>query len=397
LPSDRVRAVPLAPRLARRLGDCNAYDRLTPKEAGLSAVVKGQGRGATLRLAAFVHTACISIPLRGVSPAAPFRLRLAYRDVGGNVPRLCIWESGPNHCATAPSLVSSPGWHRFEATVRLARGTRSSRLFLYADGGASESTVTEYRDLTTEIPQSAIAVGASPVAPLPRVEYDRVAPYEFRVHVEDARRPFLLVLGETLASGWRLEGGGETSARPTHLRVNGYANGWRVARRGSYDLKLTYAPEQFAIWARVGDAAFIPAALAFSLLGWAVRSRRLRVNVPWQEPRRARPLPTTLAAGPRPENELTSDVQQRPSAVEPTPADGAELGVRVEQTSTQLASDIEALRRSTEEMRESMRSLFLDALRPLEGDLRAKSEDEPVDELTSRTLGRDEPSKTEPE
>ena len=90
---DRIRALPIKKALVRRLGDCNAYNDLTPKEAGLSAFVRRQGGGvATLRLGAVAHAACVAIRIRGAAATAPLRLHLSYRRLSGNPPRVCVWE-----------------------------------------------------------------------------------------------------------------------------------------------------------------------------------------------------------------------------------------------------------------------------------------------------------------
>ncbi len=277
LPSDRITSIPIRRGLARRVGDCNTYDRRSPSDVGLSGAVVDQDEMPTLRLGARDHAACLAIPI-SFRPATPLRVRLAYRGVTGNLPRVCVWQDPPQRCASLPGLLASPGWHRLEGTITPEARTQSLRLFLYADGGGREPTVTEYRDLEVERPQPSITIGVAPVRRLPEVSYRRVAPYEFRVHVHDAGGPFLLVLSETLAPGWRVEAANRDAGSLTHLRVNGYANGWRVPWRGTYDLKITYRPERLALWASRGDLVLIPLALALSLAWWGIQRRRQLVR-----------------------------------------------------------------------------------------------------------------------
>ena len=56
--------------------------------------------------------------------------------------------------------------------------------------------------------------------------------------------------------------------------MNGYANGWRVPWKGSYDLTVTYGPEQLARWAGRIDLVLVLLVAAV----WLVR-------VAWRRPR----------------------------------------------------------------------------------------------------------------
>jgi arabinofuranan 3-O-arabinosyltransferase len=275
LPGEKPVGVPIPSWLPSQLKDCDRYDRRTPSEVGLSAEVVHQDGIPTARLGARDHSACVAIPLGGVRPRAPLLIRLSYRSVSGSPPRICLWQVGPRRCARFPRLLGSPGWHSIEATTTPRAGTRSLQLFLYADGDIRSRTVTEYREIAINRPRPVVALGVAPLGTLPKVSYRRVAPYEFRVRAEDVRRPFLLAVGETFAPGWRVEAEGRDSTDLAHVRVNGYANAWRVPWRGSYELTITYGPEQLARWAGRIDLVLIPLVLVL-WLGWATLTRRRR-------------------------------------------------------------------------------------------------------------------------
>ena len=145
-------------------------------------------------------------------------------------------------------------------------------IFLYADGGGIGRTITEYRDLTFARGLRTTAVGVAPIVQLPDVTYRRVSPSKFQVRVRHARGPFLLVAAETFAPGWRVEARDRKPRGVTHVRVNGYANGWRIPWRGSYDLTIAYGPERAARIARRLDLIAVP--LGFLALLWPRRLRR---------------------------------------------------------------------------------------------------------------------------
>jgi arabinofuranan 3-O-arabinosyltransferase len=271
LPGEKPISVPIPPRLPEQLGDCYRYDNRTPTQVGLSAEAVRRDGIPTARLEAREHAACVSLPIENSRPRTPLRIQLAYRGVSGSPARICLWQVEPRRCAPLPALLASPGWHSLDATLTPKAGTRSLRLFLYADGGGRSRTVTEYREIRINRARSVIALGVAPLGQLPKVSYRRMAPYEFRVRVEGARRPFLLAVGETFARGWRVEAAGQELSELAHVRVNGYANGWRLPR-GTYELTITYGPERLARTAGRVDLVLIPL-VALLWLGRAVARR----------------------------------------------------------------------------------------------------------------------------
>jgi arabinofuranan 3-O-arabinosyltransferase len=268
-------AIELPARLAREVGDCNRFDTRSLGQVGISARVVHPGKQSTLRLRAREHAACLAFPIPQARPRERVHVRFEYRSISGNPPRACIWQEGPDECAASEPIETSPGWHRQEVNFEPKPGTTSSHLYLYADGGADEPTVTQYRSLATGSPPLPLAIAAVPKVSLPEVTYRRQSPYSFRARVRNARRPFVLVTTETFAPGWKVEASGGRSGDVSQFRVNGYANGWRIPWTGSYDLTIAYAPERPARVARLVDLAAVPIAVLLLVL-WPRGFRRRR-------------------------------------------------------------------------------------------------------------------------
>jgi arabinofuranan 3-O-arabinosyltransferase len=273
-----TRAEPDEFDLARALppGDCHRYDNRGAREVGIRGRLLREAGDAVLRLAARDHAACVALPIESFHPGSLYRLRLDYHGLAGSPPRVCLWQEGPDRCAPLPTLAASATWRQLETTVTPPAGTTRLTLFLYADGNARETTITEYRRLrvATVPPVALIGIAADS---LPRIEARRLGPAEFRARVIAAKAPFLLVLAESYASGWQLERPGASSAGVRHLPVNGYANAWLVPWTGTYEVRIQYSPERIAkAGRRVGLVAVLALLGSLGLL----RLRRSRPSWP---------------------------------------------------------------------------------------------------------------------
>jgi arabinofuranan 3-O-arabinosyltransferase len=256
------------------LEDCAASDRRPPTRLGSRAEMEGNG---TIRLVARAHSSCVWLPIGFLGPGARYQMDLSYRTVSGLTARVCLWEVGPDRCAPVPVLDTGPGWHALDAEISPDPSTKGLRLYLYADG-QSPRTVTEYRD-TAIRPTAATRVSVrwiGPPAPAaPALTWDQTRPDRYRVSVAPTARPFVLVLDESFARGWRLNGlpPGSTAR---HFVANGYANGWLITpdpRQPPRRLVLSYPPELTATAAQASSGAALLLAVVGGAVGLA-RSRR---------------------------------------------------------------------------------------------------------------------------
>ncbi|WP_195911008.1 hypothetical protein [Streptomyces kaniharaensis] len=105
-----------------------------------------RGADGSWSVRAVSGTSCITLPLRAVPDDGLLSVSLTYRTVSGDGPRVCLWQAGPDTCATARRLPADPGWQTWTAAVRVEPGTDSLRLYGYADGVGSQPGIVEYRD-----------------------------------------------------------------------------------------------------------------------------------------------------------------------------------------------------------------------------------------------------------
>ncbi len=138
----------LSSRLLLRVVDCHAFDDRSIEDAGLSATALPDEPGLAVRLQARTHSACVTIPVRGYRPGRPYEISFGHRTLGGSAARVCVFEKGPNVCASTPRFESSSEWSRYRAVIDPDPGTTALQLIVYADGGRDPSvTTTEYRDI----------------------------------------------------------------------------------------------------------------------------------------------------------------------------------------------------------------------------------------------------------
>jgi hypothetical protein len=234
------------------VGNCDAVPGTTA-EARLSAVVLahgGPGGSAALRLAASGDQACESQRLAWHQGG--FELSFEYRGVEGGTPGFCLWEQGPDTCASLPALDGGPGWHRYRASVVPLPGTASISLFLYATPTSTGlRTVSEYADasLVLGAPETVAVIGTP----------NGVATGRVRV----------VSLDVPVASDWHLP------ERGSRVTVDGVRAGWLVLA-GERTPEPTYG---FAGWF---DAGWLVSGGALGGLlvaaGWRMGRRRARLR-----------------------------------------------------------------------------------------------------------------------
>jgi arabinofuranan 3-O-arabinosyltransferase len=172
------------------------------------------------------------------------------------------------------AAVAPAGDHVLRTVPGTATGIDLDQLELRsgADGGPSAATGT----LATE----AVAASGHPdaaVTPIVRVSADNPDSMDAFVVGARAGRPFWLVLGQSMSSGWTAEAEGHDLGPPT--LIDGYANGWLVNPTTlAFRVHLQFTPQ------RVVDGALgLSAAAALVCVVLLLRGDRNRLK-PWEVP-----------------------------------------------------------------------------------------------------------------
>jgi hypothetical protein len=73
------------------------------------------------------------------------------------------------------------------------------------------------------------------------VSFTKINPTKYIAHISRASNtPFLLILKEQYDLGWTVSVGNSG-----HFKVDTFANGWLIDKKGSYDVEIYYQPQNY--------------------------------------------------------------------------------------------------------------------------------------------------------
>jgi hypothetical protein len=182
----------MAPPQAQR--DLGASVLLSASPGGLPA----------LQLSASLDSACENQSLNW--HGGPLVLSMLVDHVRGDVPRVCLWETGPERCATLPPIPDESSWSTYSASVTPDAGTTALVIYLYADASRpSARTINQYADVrVVEVPAlPSLALLADP-------------------EPQNASSTQLAVIHGSFSSQW------QGSIDGKHVLVDGMLNGWLI-------------------------------------------------------------------------------------------------------------------------------------------------------------------------
>jgi arabinofuranan 3-O-arabinosyltransferase len=213
----------------------------------------GPGGLSALEISSRAGGACESQQLRWT--AGPIVLSLLTQHTAGAPPQVCLWEFGPQRCASIPPMRSGASWTRYQTAIRPDPGTTALSLLLI-NGPSSSQSVNAFADLhVLRLPSlpTIVLIGLQDPA--------TSSPNE------------LLLTHTNFSSDWQ----GPASAR--HVLVDGMLNGWLVPTSAS-SLGVRYGPDGLVRGALIASA--IGYFLVAVLFVWLIAGAKLRSRVGWK-------------------------------------------------------------------------------------------------------------------
>lgn len=97
----------------------------------------------------------------------------------------------------------------------------------------SESFITNSDTFTTSNTVPDITLNK-----LPKFSITKVSSIRYRIHIQEAEFPYILVLSTSYHPSWQARIGSEKLVN--HFQINGYANGWYVDKSGNYIIDILF-------------------------------------------------------------------------------------------------------------------------------------------------------------
>ena len=275
--------------------DCFRYDDRSPDQVGIAATPLDGEPGAAFELRAKDHMACIGATAPDFGGASLYSLRYDYQSVALRKAKVCLYQRGPDACATLPANGPETTWTSF-ATPVTPGNVLETRLYLYGmrDLAGKQQSIVRYRNVglvpyatpsavvltrtdAASVASVASVAPATPAGSSTAVRTERVTPVRYHVQAATVADGGVVGLTETYAPGWSLTGL-PAGATARHVQLSGSQNGWVIAglHGRPLDVHLTYAPAVTSRKALKISLLTVPLMLAFLVAGFVWRRRRTR-------------------------------------------------------------------------------------------------------------------------
>jgi arabinofuranan 3-O-arabinosyltransferase len=202
----------------------------------------------SLEIIAMEGGAAVSQKLESFDPESRYRLTFRYRHVEGDPPAFGVWATGVEQYAERDfTLSTEPGWHDYQTTISVPAGSKGLSLFFYSFSRHGERTRNRYDKVVIErIPVRArflIMAGSPERERAPTLALERSNGTSSEGTVRDLDGTVWILFAQAYDRDWDLKAkalnGSAVDVGP-HVRVDEFANAWKLSGRGDIEFAITY-------------------------------------------------------------------------------------------------------------------------------------------------------------
>lgn len=189
----------------------------------------------------------VKLPIRNLSDQNTYLISFNYKIIEGR-PGLAIIGEEEVGSVKKIRLEQNSLWNAFSYNLNPNRGASDVYLQFYSKGFNQYGSEIEIKDLKVIkifTPKVFLARNLSlTTPPLPHVSFQQINQTKYLVHVQNANGPYILNFGQSYDQGWRASILAQPLTENNHFKTNGYANGWLVDKKGSYEIIIEYWPQR---------------------------------------------------------------------------------------------------------------------------------------------------------
>lgn len=101
------------------------------------------------------------------------------------------------------------------------------------------------------------------------ITWKKISSTKYEISVEGAESPYFLIFSEAYHPKWKI-----SIPEATHFMANGFANGWYISRLGTYDFKISFAPQKVYLTSVIISSALILSGSLFFLINYLIHRKK---------------------------------------------------------------------------------------------------------------------------
>lgn len=157
--------------------------------------------------------------------------------------------------------------NRFESKITTSNQTKSLDISICPPSGKAEDIRID--NVVFKLFQTPTAILASEAQKgkksSPEISVNMINKTNYEISVSKAIKPFLLVMNDEFNQNWKISSKGY-QINSDHIKVNGFANGWIVDKKGDYVLRVEYAPQKYFYLGLTVTSVYIVLVIAYLVI-----------------------------------------------------------------------------------------------------------------------------------